>query len=113
MTSQLITTHWADKCTSEGDVKTAVKEVLKTIPYCWYFMPPANGYGRSGIPDFVGCVNGRFFAIETKFGKGKTTVHQGRELAGITDCKGEVWVVYEHNMLQWEAQFRGWVALCS
>ena len=54
----------------EEDVKKVVKTILKGTPKCWWFMPPANGFGRSGIPDFVGHVNGHFFAVETKFGKG-------------------------------------------
>lgn len=108
-----VTDKWVDKCSSEGDVKAAVKEVLKNTDNCWWFMPPANGYGRSGIPDFVGCVRGRFFAIETKFGRGKTTVHQDRELAAIDACDGHVWVVYEFDLPAWEAAFKGWVALCS
>lgn len=108
-----LTDKWVGKCSSEGDVKAAVKDVLKNTANCWWFMPPANGYGRSGIPDFVGCVWGRFFAIETKFGKGKTTVHQDRELAAIDACSGHVWVVYESDLPAWEAAFSGWVALCS
>ena len=49
---------------NEGDVKKAVKKVLDKTDNCYYFMPPANGYGRSGIPDFIGQVNGYFFGIE-------------------------------------------------
>ena len=29
-------------------------------------MPPANGFGRSGVPDFVGCYKSRFFSVECK-----------------------------------------------
>lgn len=38
---------------NEADVKKAVKKILSSFPAdeIWYFMPPANGYGRSGIPD--------------------------------------------------------------
>ena len=55
----------------EGDVKDNVKAVLKSVgDKCYWFMPSANGFGRAGIPDFIGWVDGRAFAIETKFGRG-------------------------------------------
>ena len=98
---------------NEGDVKKRVKDLLKVTPNCWWFMPPANGFGRSGIPDFVGHVNGRFFSVETKFGKGKLTANQERETRAIEDTNGMVWVVNESNIDVWEATFKGWAAVCS
>ena len=69
---------------NEGDVKKFVRAVLKDTQKCYWFMPPANGFGRAGIPDFVGWVNGNAFAIETKFGRGECTANQLREIeAGI------------------------------
>ena len=98
---------------NEGDVKKIVKDVLKDTKGCWWFMPPANGYGRSGIPDFLGCVNGYLFAIETKFGRGTTTANQEREIELLSRAKAEVWIVRESSVDQWEAEFRAWAALCS
>ncbi len=50
----------------EGDVKDNVKAVLKSVgDKCYWFMPSANGFGRAGIPDFIGWVDGREFAIAT------------------------------------------------
>jgi hypothetical protein len=70
---------------NEADVKKVVKKILSSYPETemWYFMPPANGYGRSGIPDFVGCYKGNFFAIETKFGDNHPTNNQLREIQGL------------------------------
>ena len=68
---------------SEADVKTAVKQLLAEYPGVWYFMPASNGYGRSGVPDFVGCFQNMFFAVETKFGYGKPTPAQKMELKKI------------------------------
>jgi hypothetical protein len=98
---------------NEGDVKKVVKNVLKDTKNCWWFMPPANGYGRSGIPDFVGHVDGHFFAIETKFGSNIPTANQTRELAEINNAGGMVWIVRETSVDMWEKEFRGWAALCS
>ena len=73
---------------NESDVKKIVKDVLKATDNCWWFMPAANGFGRSGVPDFVGHVNGNFFAVETKFGKGTTTAHQDKEISAILQSGG-------------------------
>jgi hypothetical protein len=97
----------------EEDVKKVVKAVLKNAPVCWWFMPPANGFGRSGIPDFVGCVNGYMFAVETKFGKGTTTANQDREIQALIQSGARVWIVRETNVDDWHIEFKAWVALCS
>ena len=76
-------------------------------------MPPANGYGRSGIPDFVGCVDGHLFAVETKFGKGTTTANQLRELEALERAGARTWIVRETSVDMWEIEFKAWAALCS
>ena len=97
---------------NEGDVKKVVKDVLNNTRKCWWFMPPANGFGRAGIPDFVGCVNGSFFAIETKFGKGTTTANQDREISLLKRVNAKVWIVRETNLDAWEEEFNDWAATC-
>jgi Holliday junction resolvase len=64
----------------------------------YHFMPPANGFGRAGIPDIVGCMDGHFIAIECKAGKGTTTALQGRELNAILNSGGTVFIAREHNL---------------
>ena len=96
---------------NEGDVKKIVKDVLKTTDKCWWFMPSANGFGRAGVPDFVGHVDGNFFAIETKFGKGTTTALQNKEISAILQSGGRVWIVRETSVDVWEMEFKAWVAL--
>jgi UDP-glucose 6-dehydrogenase len=96
---------------NEADVKKIVKDVLKNTNICCWFMPPANGYGRSGIPDFVGCVNGFMFAVETKFGKGTTTANQEREIQALMMSGAKVWIVRETSVDVWEIEFKAWVAL--
>jgi len=82
--------------TPEGKVKAEIKKVLAEYG-CWYFMPAMNGYGRSGIPDFVGCYEGAFFAIEAKSEDGKLTPNQEREIAAIQKADGYVAVAYSGN----------------
>jgi hypothetical protein len=99
---------------NEADVKKQVKKVLaKCGEELWYFMPPANGYGRSGIPDFLGTYKGMTFAIETKFGNNKPTNNQEREMNNLSYCGAKVWLVSERNIHVWEDEFAGWAALCS
>lgn len=83
--------------TPEAKVKRRVKEILAT--YGAYHFPPATGgYGKSGIPDIVGCYKGYFFAVECKAGKGKTTTLQDMQLQAIRDAGGVAIVVNEHNL---------------
>ena len=78
--------------TPEGKVKDEIRKVLDALPDCWYFMPPASPYGRAGIPDFVGHVAGRFFAIEAKAEKGVLTALQRRQIARLRDTGAAVGV---------------------
>lgn len=97
----------------EEHVKHNVKEVLKDTKACYWFMPSANGFGRAGIPDFVGWVNGHAFVIETKFGRGECTPHQLIEINKAKHAGAQTWIVRETNINEWVAEFRGWAALCS
>ena len=83
--------------TPEGKVKAAVKKLLDQHKV-YYFMPVTGGYSRNGIPDFVGCVRGKFFAIETKAGKAKPTALQLREMERIKAGGGIAFVINEDNI---------------
>jgi len=83
--------------TPEKKVKTKVVAVLKTFG-AYYFYPVAGGYGASGVPDIVGCYRGKFFAIECKAGKGKTTALQVKNIAQIIATGGKAIVVNEDNI---------------
>lgn len=82
------------KNTPEGKVKTRIKKRLDSMG-AWYFMPVAGIMGRIGIPDFIGCYNGRFFAIEAKAGKGKVTLMQERVIGAIVAAGGLAHAVNE------------------
>lgn len=82
--------------TPEKKVKDKVKAVLESEGV-YYFMPPANGYGRSGVPDIIACVNGFFLAIETKANGNKPTALQIREIETIRRSNGVAVVVDETN----------------
>tara|TARA_R100000406_G_C3009178_1_gene96987 strand:- start:94 stop:408 length:315 start_codon:yes stop_codon:yes gene_type:complete len=83
--------------TPEKKVKNVVRDQLRQIG-AYYFMPATGGYGKSGVPDIVGCYEGRFFGIECKAGKGKVTPLQQKNLDEIGACNGIALVVNEANM---------------
>lgn len=60
--------------TPEGKVKARVKTLLSEHK-AYYFMPVQNGMGAPSL-DFLGCCNGRAFAVEAKAGNGKMTARQ-------------------------------------
>lgn len=83
--------------TPEGKVKNQVKKILDKYQ-AYYFMPATGGFGRSGVPDIVGCFNGVFFSIECKAGKGIPTALQEREIRKIRNAGGYAWVINEANV---------------
>jgi Holliday junction resolvase len=87
--------------TPEAKVKKAVKKLLDERK-AYYFMPATGGYGRSGVPDIVGCHKGMFFGIECKAGDNEPTALQLRELDKIQIHDGYIAIVNEKNLLQVE-----------
>lgn len=83
--------------TPEAKVKAKVTATLKAYG-AYYFYPVTSGYGVSGVPDIVGCVNGKFFAIECKAKSNKPTMLQERNMQRIRDCGGVAIVVNEENL---------------
>ena len=82
--------------TPEKKVKDKVKALLASEGV-YFFMPATHGFGRSGVPDIVTCVNGFFLAIETKAGGNKPTALQIREIETIRRNNGVAVVVDETN----------------
>jgi Holliday junction resolvase len=91
--------------TPEAKVKQRVKKLLEDYGV-YSFMPATGGYGRSGIPDIVGCYKGYFFAVECKAGRGTTTALQDRELRRIQEAGGSTFVINENNINELSAWLR-------
>lgn len=83
--------------TPEVKVKKQIRAALEAHG-AYYAMPIGTGYGNSGVPDFLCCVNGLFFAIEAKAGKGKTTALQDAHIEKIKGCGGAAVVINEQNV---------------
>ena len=82
--------------TPEKVVKDKVVGILRDEGV-YYFFPATHGFGRSGVPDIVCCVNGRFLGIECKAGTNKPTALQVREIEAIRRSNGHAIVVNEEN----------------
>ena len=65
--------------TPEAKVKRKITTKLKEMG-AYYFYPMTGGYGRSGVPDIIGCYRSKFFGIEVKAGKNKPTALQMKPL---------------------------------
>ena len=98
--------------TPEAKVKKAVVQQLKEMN-AYYFFPATGGYGKSGVPDIVGCYKGAFFGIECKAGKNTPTPLQEKNLKEINEAGGFDLVVHEENVHQLSLQMDKWVKICS
>lgn len=83
--------------TPEGKVKDKVKEVLAVLG-AYYVMPQTGGFGNSGVPDILCCLNGRFIGIECKANGGKVTRLQQSHLDEIEMRGGIALVIDEHSL---------------
>ena len=83
--------------TPEAKVKAKIKKILKDHNV-YYAMPIGTGYGSSGVPDFLCCVNGNFLAIEAKAGKGTTTALQDKNIRDIKQAGGTAAVIAEEQL---------------
>lgn len=88
---------------NEAHVKREVKKILDKYHHFW-FCPPANAFGKSGIADIISVHRGVFFAIETKFGSNKPTPMQIGFLASVRAEKGYAFIVNEKR-LEWLEAF--------
>ena len=82
--------------TPEKRVKEKIVKVLKEEGV-YYFFPATHGFGRSGVPDIICCVNGYFLAIEVKAGTNKPTALQVREIETIRRSNGVAVVANDEN----------------
>ena len=81
--------------TPEGKVKDKVKKLLKEYG-CYWHMPVQNGMGAPSL-DFICCVKGKYFAIETKAGNKQPTPRQEETIKTIQRAEGKCFVVNEES----------------
>ncbi len=83
----------------EKQFEKKVRAFLKTLGVQWHFKVFGNAFQESGIPDLVGCVNGRFVALEIKSSTGKPSELQVYKINLINAAGGFATVVSPKN---WE-----------
>lgn len=83
--------------TPEAKVKEKIKKILKEHG-AYYAMPIGTGYGSSGVPDFLVCLNGEFLAIEAKAGRGVPTALQEKNMRDIGKAGGRTLVINEQSL---------------
>lgn len=84
--------------TPESKVKSKIKTILEANGV-YYAMPIGTGYGRSGVPDFLCCVEGKFLAVEAKATEKDTpTALQVREMKRIEGAGGYAVVINAENV---------------
>jgi len=94
--------------TPEGVVKAKIKKLLKRYDL-YVDMPVPYGYGKSSL-DFVGCHQGRYFAIEAKAPGKQPTKLQQLTIGQIQRAGGMVFVISDQtglNMLDAWLSLRG------
>lgn len=85
--------------TPEHKTKNIIKRVLKQRG-AFFFMPAANGYGITGVSDFIGAHKGRMFAIEAKAGNNKPTALQLQFMVNAQNAGAmTIWVNEENAEL--------------
>lgn len=77
----------------EDRFKNRILRVIKTYGGWWYTTPRSR-FGKVGIPDVIGCLCGRFIAIEFKAPGSSytTTSSQNMNLNHIQSCGGHAFV---------------------
>lgn len=86
-----------NKVYGEDWVKDRIKDILKARDI-YYFMPSANRFGKSGIPDFICCCRGIFIAIEAKATDPDPSEQQGVQMGLMEKAGGMTMLVNQYNL---------------
>ena len=84
---------------NETQFKQRVIDTIRTeYPDAWF--KKISDRFQSGIPDIIGCLNGRFFAIELKVPGGRVDRLQTYELERIRKAGGRAIVAYSLDQVR-------------
>ena len=87
--------------TPEGKIKLKLDKMLKSYNKdLWYFNPQSGIFGKSGIPDKILCVHGKFIGVECKADRTKKpTALQLQCMEKISQAGGVCFVVYDNETI--------------
>lgn len=93
----------------EGFEKDDIKKYLKQgVPLVWFFSPFMAGFGKSGVPDVVGCHRFKgFFSIEVKREGKEPTPIQWRRIREIEQAGGKTFWGTAAKVIP---EFEAWIA---
>jgi hypothetical protein len=77
----------------EKRITESIRARLRTRPRTWFVKIAAGAFQVAGLPDLIGCTDGRFFALEVKVPGGRATALQSRVLELIRAAGGIAEVV--------------------
>jgi hypothetical protein len=81
--------------TPETALKNQINNYLKSLGRdIWFFKVHGSSAQKAGVPDTVGCINGRFFGMEAKAGNNQPSLKQDREINLIRLAGGSAGVVW-------------------
>ncbi len=70
-------------------LEKAIKKYLEQLPGCWFVKTFASKKaGRWGLPDFIVCYRGLFYAFEAKTYDDELSPLQAKEIAAIAEAGG-------------------------
>ena len=93
----------------EKQFENKIKDYLKKLPKTWHFKIWSGGFSKSGIPDIIACVNGRFVAIEVKAEKGTPSELQKWNIENIKKAGGVGVILYPNQWEEFKAVLDGLV----
>lgn len=78
----------------EKQVENKIKKWLEENNY-WYFKVHGGAFQKTGVPDIIACINGKFVAIEVKRSNGGIVSElQKAQIQKIKSCGGVVGVAH-------------------
>jgi len=77
----------------ESVIVARILKNLRKIPRSWWIKTHGAGFGQKGLPDILGCVDGRFFAFEVKRPGKDAAKIQLKKLGEIRSALGHAYVV--------------------
>ena len=79
----------------ETRFKRKIRPQLERLPFSWWVK--VQQVAIAGTPDFLGCIRGKFVAIELKVGSGKLSKLQTYNLDRIFSARGLALVATPEN----------------
>lgn len=93
---------------SEKVFERRVRKYLDSIG-AWHIKVWGNAFQRSGVPDIIGCIKGKFFALEIKAEKGHPSELQLYEIRKIKESGGYARLLYPKEFESFKKEFEEWM----